>query len=464
MTSALMPVRPVTPRSILQLAAANIACGLHQSGVDRRLGIATYEVVLANAAAVAISGRLYALDARKQQQTFGAIEVAAQSVGRSLFNVPLDRRRDEGRVYMEIAGDGVYLLAEARPPVAARRPHLLAGAPLLALCACVALAAGAGVAVFGSAAGFASGSTIALAAPNRAVPGIVNVSYAVGGRAHARYRATLSDGTLLSAGALPSPSGDVAVVVPAAAVGRNVQFIVDASGPFGHTARSAAFAVDAPPAVVNGSPARILALTAHRETYGGNQSILASYSAVGTGGALRVLDARGTVVGSAPFTHVGTSRIPLSGNVSAESLRAELQVTRSGSHASAAVEIPAERDPRADDAALLGLHGGSSASDLAAMQDAGSTALPSDPFYVPDRVIGARSFVVAIRRALPNMHIELQDNMGTVLDGRAVPPGATEVTLDAPETTIVQTYYLAGTFVRASAEETLVRSLQVFPR
>jgi hypothetical protein len=473
-SAAIVPLRPATlpGAGLVQLATGNVACNLQVNGVDRRANSATFELVLANQAPVSVSGRLYGRDRRRREHTFGALEVAARSIGRSLFTVPLDWRKNDDHVYVEVLGDGIHLLLEAQPPALAKpRPAIVAPAAF-ALGGSVLLAVGAIVSLFGSSAGFAAPSIIALAVPNRPAPGVVNVSYAIQGQTAAAYRATLPDGAVLSSGPLHASNGSIAIAVPPAAAGKQVRITLDANGPLGKATRSAAFTVGPDGA---GDPARVLSLTAHRDTYGGDESVIASYSAVASNGVVRVLDERGGVVARAPFTHVGTTRIPLPHDAANQPLRAELDVTRGRSHATSSVELPAAVDPNAEVAKILALReaaqAGGESEDVAATDAAdGSVPVegaesirPGDPFYVPGRVIGGVPFAVAIRHALPHMRIELQDEMGTVVDERVVSPGATAVTLDAPKTEAVQTYYVAGSFARGASEETVVRSIRIFP-
>jgi hypothetical protein len=479
-TTAIAPLRPEPAPGHIQLAASNVACNLRANAVDKRSGMASYELSLANDGAVAVSGRLYGIDRRQRERTFGALEVAAHSVGRSHFAVPVEWTRSDEHLYMEVVGEGVHLVAEAqRLPVGRGRSRPLSPLAWPVFGAGAVLAVTAGIALFGPGIGLAAPSIVALGVPHRALPGPVSVFYAIGGRANASYRATLPSGASVAAGRLIAASGEIAIAVPPAAAGQSVEVTVDASGPLGHAARSAVFPVDAaaPPA----ARAQISNLTARRETYGGMQSAIVSYSAVGDGGAVRLFDPRGTVVGSAPFSHVGTARISLPDSTSAETLRAELQVARGTSRAHASVDLPPASDggdaaaekmlakalrgvAAANASSTSGDNGPSTdVTDTTSAQDAGSTPLPSDPFYVPGRVVGGRSFEVALRRVLPHMHLELQDEMGTSLDDKAVPPGATSVSLSVPATKGVQTYYLAATFVQASGEDTIVRSLRVFP-
>jgi hypothetical protein len=462
-----MHMLPAASPSQIQFAASAVICELRVVSVDKRRGTVTYEMVLANEAVVPVSVCMYGVDVHNRRTTFGALAVAAQSVSRATFATPLHWGKHGGRAYLEAMGEGIHLLAEAQPPVGAAN-EIFASRPLLALCASIVLVLAAGIAKLGGAVGLAAPPAIALVVPHRQAPGIVNVAYAVEGNARASYRAALSDGTVLSSGTLAHSSGEIALTVPPGAAGHNVRVTLNAIGPLGTFSRSAAFAVIAENSAA--PPARILSLSAHRESYDGGQTILASYSAIGTGGMLRILDPLGTVVASMAFTHVGTSRIAVPATAGDRTLRAELVVTRGRSRADAAVELPAQSDAKAEAKKILamtGIIGADNSAPLdtanATVQDAGSTALPNDPFALPNHVVGGSTFEVTIRRALPHMHVELQDEMGTVLDDRPVSPGTRSIVLGAPKTSIVQTYYLVGTFERDSLEETLVRALRVFP-
>jgi hypothetical protein len=370
---------------------------------------------------------------------------------------------------MEVVGEGIHLLAAAHPPALSKRRRTPAMPVLLMSAACLVFALAAIVALLGSS-GLGWPSVIALGVPQSAPPGIVNAFYAIRGHAAVTYQATASNGTVVASGSLPASSGTLALAIPASVAGHSVRLTVDANGPFGHDTRSAGFDISPAQRSATLATAQIRALTAHRETYAGSESVLASYAAMGVGGVLRILDQHGKTLGSVPFTHVGTSRIALAGDTRGQSLRAELHVARGASHADAAVEIPAQGDGELKAAGVLAaaLRAGDASAAAAAQavpsQDSGSIPLPSDPFYVAERVVGGNPLRVSIRNVLPHMHVELQDDMGTTLDDAAVAPGARVVTLNAPAVTTVQTYYLAGTFVKASGEETLVRSVRIFPR
>jgi hypothetical protein len=74
---------------------------------------------------------------------------------------------------------------------------------------------------------------------------------------------------------------------------------------------------------------------------------------------------------------------------------------------------------------------------------------PTDPFFV---VIRFQTYESACKRRAGRSSMTLRY--------RRVPRA---VTLRAPTSSLLEIYYLAGTYTRSSAEETLVRSLRIYP-
>lgn len=192
--------------------------------------------------------------------------------------------------------------------------------------------------------------------------------------------------------------------------------------------------------------AEILSLAARRDRYAGRTSILASYGAVAESGSIRILDAAGAIVGHAPFTRIGTSRVALQGEHTGP-LQVELVVYRGRSHALASVEIPAE-----------------AARVIApAVARAVIVLPPDDPFVIPDHVLAGDSLDIVIRERLPDMQIALQDDGGATVDEQSVPAGATSVSFTMPHAKLTQTLYIVGTYTQDSAEKTIVRAVRVVP-
>ncbi len=432
---------------LVQLAAGDVACKLRLHSVERRRKIATYEIALANGANVAVSCRFFGVDSAAWETELGVLDVAPHSLVRSRFNVPLDKRHRESRIFVKLQGERVDLLAETRPPqLPASRAWPRYAAMVLAL---VCAAGGIAAVVFGRPA------VIALSAPQTASPGVVTVSYALSGRGAATYRAVSSSGAPIASGTLSSPSGEIALVVPATDAGRSVRLDVATKNWLGSVSRTTQFAV------VDVPRARIVTLTAHRDAYDGRTSVLASYFATGQNGTLRISDARGAVLGTAAFSHLGTTRVFVSEAAATETMYARLDVDRASSHAQATVEIPSETlAPSSVPAAPL-----ADAESPIRLPDSGPPAAAhNDPFSVTERVVAGSSFKVAINHFMPQMHIALQDRIGSTLDEFEVTPATRYVTFEAPAATgQVEVYYIVGTYMRALGQESLIRSIRVFP-
>jgi hypothetical protein len=463
--TAIEHFRPVRLPALMELLGADVACTLRLSNSRKRRGTGSKcELMLANKTQVTVSGRLYGIDRKRRTRDFGMLTVIANGMGSSVFTLPAGAETCE-RVYLEVVGEGVRLSADAR--IAPDHPSF--AVPILAASASMVL-----VAAIAAAAIYTERPLIrAFVVPRSVTPGIVMATYATTGLSNGTYAATAWDGTQLAAGDLPAPTGELPIVVPPKIAGQSVRVSLDLNGPLGHAQREVSFAVVGAPPVVAPLAAAVLPLpvsaahahipriayfTAHRERYGGQVSVLASYQASGESGLLRIRDEHGKLLGMRDFSHVGTTRIPLAVDPGNQALRAEIEVAGAGARSSAAVEIPSEAVVAVAAAIATAPETPANAAD-----DGGSVPTSSDPFFVAQRVVAGREFTIDIRYPLPEMRIGLQTTIGTTVDEVAVPPNAHKVTLRAPATSSFQIYYLAGTFTRSSAEETLVRSLRIFP-
>lgn len=209
--------------------------------------------------------------------------------------------------------------------------------------------------------------------------------------------------------------------------------------------------VAAPPFVP--APARIISLAVRRDTSVDGETVLASYMAVGDKGSFALVDSAGKVVASAPFTHIGTTRLAVAPKFRTKPLVARLVVHRGSTSAVASVST------------LPTIVAG-------AVPDDGSVpeaVTPLDPVSVRSAftgIMGAESRPVAGHllkvRLIPNLdlpHIELQDASGATLAERDMPTGTTTLTLPLPAAAAAQTYYLSLRYVKDGAEETIVRTI-----
>jgi hypothetical protein len=200
-------------------------------------------------------------------------------------------------------------------------------------------------------------------------------------------------------------------------------------------------------------PARILSLSVRRDMSVDGETVLASYMAVGDGGSFALVDSRGKVIASAPFTHVGTTRLAIAPKFRFKPLMARLVVHRGATSAVASVST------------LPTIIGGAAPDDGSIPE----AVTPLDPVSARTAftgIMGAESRPVAGHllkvRLMPNLnvpHIELQDGTGATLAERDVPSGTTTLTLPLPPAAASQTYYLSLRYMKDGAEETIVRTI-----
>lgn len=443
--------------ALLQLQAGDVACTLQVRDPDRGQKGATYGLLLANEAIGEVSCRLYGIDDRKRTREFGQLVVAGRSAGSSIFATP-EGALSCKRLYVEVLGRDMCLLGEAIVPRASRPAVAWQFLTLLCLLFLGSL-------VIASIFVAQKPAIHALVVPSSVNPGSVRIPYVFSDRTTGRYRAITSDGRLLSSDVLATSSGALTLVLSDRDVGSRVHLVVEATGATGSVSRSADFDVVATPIpiAIRAPLARIVSLSARREVDAEKTSVLASYLATGDGGMIRVLDTYGTEIGRAPFSHVGTTRIALTGDARGHALRAILDVTRAGSRTSSSVELPADVMPTPPPTLAAAVAISPTVPANEAISNDAAFASPGDPFAVVERVVAGRLFTVSIRHPLPNMRIALQDAMGTTLDERSISAGASSIAFTAPRSTIVETYYLSCTYERASGQESLIRSLRIFP-
>jgi hypothetical protein len=448
--------------SLLQLAVEKVACKVHLISLDPKRGVATYEILLANQADVGVSCRLYCVDRKNLDVDLGTLEVDRQSFGRSRFTVTALARRRAGVIFVEILGEGIHLLSEVRLPAIPKMRETWFYGPLLA-----AIAGAGWIALSQHPAWWIVGPPQIELTTQAAQPGGVTATYDVSRANTATYTVTDADGTVLGSGNLGLPAGQISYLVPPEATARDVNVTIDANGVFGHETGSVlASVLPIPPPSI----ARVVSMEAHRETYGGETSILASYLAVADRGVLQVVGANGKVLVSEPFSRAGTTRLALPDPAPPddEALETVLRVERHGSHATASVEIPPANTVSLGMMSVAAPDANANAQGLGASGAASgslSVPLPSDPIAFKARELAGDPFDVMIRRHLPQMHLALQDDSGTSLEEHDVPEGTPSVTFTAPRVAEAANYFVVLSYSRSdSSEDTLVRSLRVIPQ
>ena len=184
---------------------------------------------------------------------------------------------------------------------------------------------------------------------------------------------------------------------------------------------------------------QIVSLSIRRDRGPDGESVLASYLAVGEGGSFALIAPDGKTVARAPFTRVGTSRLPVPRPYRDAPLSARLTVVRAGKTAFASVALmplaraaTSQMPASAPIADLLSIDGRATAGDLLGVRIDGTLASP---------------------------HVELQDDSGNTIATRDLTAGTTRAAIPLPPTGASKTYYVVLRYMRNGAEETVVRSI-----
>lgn len=453
---AIQPYERRARRTDLELASGDVACDVRLDRIDRQLNIAKYTIALANASDADVSCRLYSLDRSDVATDLATLNIAAHSAGRADVTIPLRSGRSSDVLHVEVLGTGTQLQSITHVPSATRLPTW---PKFLAIVG--AVVASISFVIF---AYEAVPPSLLLAAPASIKPGPLTLTYGYDRARSARYRAVASDGTVIDRGVLKDATGTIAFVVPENLAGSTLALDLETRGMLGPVTKRTTLNVRAEP-VATIAPARIAALTAHRETYDGTTAVLASYLAVADSGTIRISDANDRTVASADFTRRGTNRIALPADVNAESLQVLLTVARGNSRATASVELPPEASSAtAVIAAPTPLPTARAAAPIAAIGFGDTLPQSSDPVKAIGRVVSGIPFDVSIVQWFPNMRVTLQDQSGTELDARDIPAGTETISFTVPEVTTDVTYFLSCTFTRNASEETIVRALPVYSR
>ena len=458
--TAIVPARRHDEGNLVRFAHRDVAADVRLDE-DGRGRPGSYVIRMA-ASEQPARGRLIAVRSSGDIVELGSLDVAANSVGASRFAL-LPLRTAFTGVFLEIRC-GEMMLRVAAPDLPAARNALrgvLVGGAIAA--------AGVALGTAGAVVSAMLPQTPVIAIPARVFAGeVATLPYETHGPGTTRVTATVDDRTMFDSGPLNAMRGEIALPVPAGAARKRVSILVEKTNALGRAARTAAFvAVPMPPPVhAVTSVARIVTLSARRESGPAGESVLASYLAVGDGGALSVTDSRGNIVARAPFTRRGTQRLTLPAAVVLEPVAVRLSVERDGQRATAGVDLPPASAPAAAPVVAAGAN--AAADELPASVDAADErpavgAKGSDIFAVAGRAIAGRPFTVLLSTPAAAMRMRLEDDAGSALEDVAVPDGARTITLTAPAGP-ARTYFLACSYGRGNAQEVVVRSLRVFDR
>ena len=441
--------RPQVPK-IVQFAADGLAADVRVQRVDRRGRAHVYAIRLASAEADAF-GRLVGTLPSGEIVELGDVAVGRGSIGSARLTVITPRGGYDG-VYLEIRSERVLLRVEAPNPSRRRRVHpLVAGGALVAF-GTLSLAAG-------SLAFAVPQTPLVQAAGNATAGSAVQVSYAARGLGSASYAARYDDGAVIASGTLPSTAGEIALPLPAGAANRRVSVAVSLRGPLGDAAGMTTFAV-APPPRVAGVPARVISLAARRDPAASGETVLASYLAVGDGGNVVVQDGRGRIIATAPFAHVGTTRLTVGNEYRDQPLTARLSVERGSSRAVASVALPAAGAPAQPSPAA--------ANPAPPDPDVPEGVTPLEParagatvgmLALEGRAVAGATLRLRVMAHRAPMTVELQNASGETLAEQEIAAGATRAAIALPAEG--GTYFLVLHYQRDGGEETVVRSLRV---
>ena len=210
-------------------------------------------------------------------------------------------------------------------------------------------------------------------------------------------------------------------------------------------------------AVPVAAPARVLSFSARRDFGAGGETMLASYLAVGDRGTVALLAPSGKVVASAPFVHVGTSRLAIAEAYRTTPLLAKLIIHRGTTKAIASVVVPPGFLPAFARIPVV-------TSPGMVTQNRPGSAQTSGIVGVQGPAIAGRELTVRLEAQSTPVHVELQDASGGMIAQRDVAAGTTLFTLALPPAPSAQTYYLVVRYARSSGEETVVQPVTAAPR
>lgn len=208
----------------------------------------------------------------------------------------------------------------------------------------------------------------------------------------------------------------------------------------------------------NRSVARIASLTADIRA----GLITVSYLADADQGTVSVIDETGSTIAMGPFSHGGVTQLSVPRTFSGR-LQVNLDVQRGSDRARASVGLVATPSVENSTAPSAPVTAGASGVAASLPDSNGTSPLSTDPISYPNPIVAGSSFGISIRRSLANMHVALQDEIGTVIDERDVQPGLRSITLRAPSANTSATGYLVCTFDTTSGQQTLVRAVRINP-
>jgi hypothetical protein len=217
-----------------------------------------------------------------------------------------------------------------------------------------------------------------------------------------------------------------------------------------------------PKSFVPVAPARVQSFAARRDaTLGGRETVLASYLAVGERGTIALLDAEGTVIASAPFTRVGTVRLPVPPAYRTLSMTAQITVHRGATKAVSSVAVPpnalATPSPSPSPSS-------EPAAEAVTPIDSASSGVTGGIMAIEGHAVAGRPLRLRLAAQASPVRIELEDETGAAITETQVPPGATHASLPLPAAPERATYLIALHYTRDGGEETVIRTVVTAPK
>jgi hypothetical protein len=227
-----------------------------------------------------------------------------------------------------------------------------------------------------------------------------------------------------------------------------------------HVAGAAAF--PHPKSFIAVAPASVQSFAARRDaTPGGRETVLASYLAVGERGTIALLDGEGTVIASAPFTRVGTVRLPVPPAYRMLPMTAQITVHRGATKAVSSVAVPpnalATPSPSPSPSP-------EPAAEAVTPIDSASSGVSGGIMAIEGHAVAGRPLHLRLAAQTSPVRIELEDETGAAITETQLPPGATHASLPLPASPDRATYLIALHYTRDGGEETVIRTIAASPR
>ena len=446
---------------VVQFAAGGVAADIRVERVDHRNRCIWYIVRIASSEAEVV-GRLLGVLPGEESIDLGAVAVAPGSVSSARFSVTTPRTGPYSAMFFEIRSDQVLLRLDAPRPPSPRR-----GGTLRAGVACLALGA---FALCGGMVALALPREPTLAVPARAVAGSqVRLAYSAGGIGNLDYAATSDDGAVVSTARLTAPTGEIAFGLPPASASHRISVAVSLHGPLGASSRSVSFPVVQPeptPVAVRDTSARILSFSARRDQAGNGETILASYLAVGERGTIVLRDVAGKTVASAPFGHVGTSRIAVPAPYRTTPITATLTVHHGKGRAMASVVLQPNlvAESLAQAAAREAPPSTADAAEAVTPIDSADARSGQGLIGIEGRAVAGHPLKLRLMAQKDPMRVELEDDSGGMLAEIDLAPGQTHTVLSLPAAPAAASYFVALHYTHNGGEETVIRTVVASPR